>query len=319
MREEESLGAQGGRAGWRMESGGVLRRLANASLLSAALPWLALAALLLWGWHRADLFHTVPTYGDVLEGTWAVTWMAEALRLGADPGLYPLAFHPSGWQVITYAWGPTNFLLLLPLYWLGGAAFSYNASTMIGFVIAFAGMYLLARRFLPRLAATTVALMFTAWGLRWYTTTGQLNIGLGSALLPWLIWALEQARQSTHRPLVWYAVAGIIWAAAANSSLYYIWIAGAAYAGWLIGWLLLNRRNWPATVARSLLAPLMAALFSLPMVYLFWRATASTGAPFFSVYDVNLLGAKSECSAPPLAGASRAGPAWTEHLSGGRL
>ena len=46
-----------------------------------------------------------------------------------------------------------------------------------------------------------------------------------------------------------------------------------------------------AGLYRSLLAPVVAGLFSLPLVYLFWQASRTVGAPFFSVYDVNLLGA----------------------------
>ena len=34
------------------------------------MPWMLFAALLAWGWRTTDLFHTVPSYGDVLEGLW---------------------------------------------------------------------------------------------------------------------------------------------------------------------------------------------------------------------------------------------------------
>ena len=35
------------------------------------MPWVPFVALLAWGWRTTDLFHTVPSYGDVLEGLWA--------------------------------------------------------------------------------------------------------------------------------------------------------------------------------------------------------------------------------------------------------
>ncbi len=57
---------------------------------------------------------TVPAYGDVLEGLWVLLWYADSLRTGQSPAFYSLLFHPGGWYVATYAWGPLNFLLLLP-------------------------------------------------------------------------------------------------------------------------------------------------------------------------------------------------------------
>ena len=187
-------------------------RIVTTHRLSAAMPWLAFLAIMLLSWRRTNLLHMVPSaYGDVLEGTWATTWLGDSLLHGTNPSLYPLAFHPVGWPVITYAWGPTNFLLLIPLYWVGGAAFAYNLATIAGFLVAFSGTYLLAQRFLPRFAATISALLFTVWGFRWYTVGGQLNVGLGSALLPWFIWCLEVGSQSKSKPgfgMVWLGLPG---------------------------------------------------------------------------------------------------------------
>ena len=260
--------------------------------LSAAMPWLAFLAIMLLSWRRTNLLHMVPSaYGDVLEGTWATMWLGDSLRHGTNPSLYPLAFHPVGWPVITYAWGPTNFLLLIPLYWLGGAAFAYNVATIAGFLVTFSGTYLLAQRFLPRFPATVSALLFTVWGFRWYTVGGQLNIGLGSALLPWFIWCLEVGSQSKRKPWLWYGLAGVTWALATNSSLYFIWIDAVAFGAWFLARCWLGKGALRAGLYRSLLAPVVAGLFSLPLVYLFWQASSTVGAPFFSVYDVNLLGA----------------------------
>jgi len=59
--------------------------------------------------HHGPVSHD-PLYGDVLEGLWALIWYDDALRLGSSPALYPLAFHPVGFHVPTYAWGrPTSF------------------------------------------------------------------------------------------------------------------------------------------------------------------------------------------------------------------
>ena len=37
------------------------------------LPWALFAAVLAWGWRTIDLWHSVPAYGDVLEGIWATS------------------------------------------------------------------------------------------------------------------------------------------------------------------------------------------------------------------------------------------------------
>ena len=110
-------------------------------------PWLLFAAFLAWGWRTTDLSHTVPAYGDVLEGLWALTWHADALQLGLSPVRSPLLFHPVGWYMATYAWGPAVLALLVPLHTAGGAAFAYNVATLLTFLIAFAGAYTLGQRF----------------------------------------------------------------------------------------------------------------------------------------------------------------------------
>ena len=301
------------RAGFQLSQRAIAGRLARHTL-----PLLLFGAFLAWGWRTTDLLHTLPGYGDVLEGVWAVSWYDKALRLGVDPGLYELAFHPAGYRAITYAWGPLNFILLLPLYWLGGASLAMNVATLLSFLIAFAGMYVLSLRFTPRLGATVAALLYTFWGFRWYSITGQLNVSLGSALLPWLIWSLEVAYASPRRAKAWYLLAGAIWAAAVNSSLYFIWIGAVAFAGWLLGHSLMHSANRRALLAGLWVVPLVAALLSTPFVVVFWRASSQAGAAFFSVYGVNDLGASANSLAVPNLLHPWLGP-WARQLYRGPL
>ena len=262
-----------------------------AGLISLAWPWLLFAALLAWGWRTTDLFHTIPSYGDVLEGLWALRWYDDAVRLGSNSALYPLAFHPVGFHVPTYAWGPANFILLIPLYRIGGAAFAYNVATLISFVIAFAGAYLLAQRFVPKLGATVAALLYTFWGFRWYGIIGQLNVNLGSALLPWILWSLDRGLTSPRRSWAWCVLAGVVWALAVNSSAYYIWIGGFAVLAWLVGWLISGRVRWRALLGSAGIVLLPAVVLSLPSVISFWQASVAVAAPPFTIYDLNVLGA----------------------------
>jgi hypothetical protein len=280
-----------------------------AHVTTRALPWLLFTAIIAWGWRTTDLFHKVPAYGDVLEGLWALTWYDDALRLGFSPARYPLVFHPVGWYVATYAWGPAALGLLFPLYRAGGAAFAYNVATLLTFLLAFAGTYTLGQRFVSRLGATVAALLFTFWGFRWYSIIGQLNISLATALLPWMLWSLERGLDASRRSRRWYVVAGVIWAACINSSLYFLWIGGLAVFGWLLGRfpgvkaapdvsaqrvvrsdLAARRRSWFNAL---LLVSIVAGIMSIPELLAFLRASRAAAAPFFTIYDVNVLGASA--------------------------
>ena len=77
-------------------------------------------------------------------------WYDGALRGQHGFLVYPLAFFPAGWHVATFAGGPFLFVVLLPLYWMGGAAFAYNVATLLAFLVAFAGMLKLARLFIMK-------------------------------------------------------------------------------------------------------------------------------------------------------------------------
>jgi len=271
----------------------VLRRSTGkvGEWVARLLPWGLFIALLAWGWRTTDLFHTVPAYGDALEGIWAIDWYDNALRLGQNPWVYRLAFHPQGWSVITYAWGPANFALLLPLSWLGGPAFAYNVATLITFVIAFAGTLQLARGFVSRLSGTVVALLFTFWGLRWYNNIGQLNIALASALLPWMLWSLERGFAAPRRAAGWFVLAGVLWTVSINSTLYFIWLGGIALLAWIVGRLGFKWAKWRMFWSRVVLVLVVAGALSLPMLVAFQQATTSAGTRPFTFYDVNVLGA----------------------------
>jgi hypothetical protein len=249
-------------------------------------PWLPLAALLAWGfWGLRDLAGSVPAYADVLELTWAVSWYQQALRLGHSPLLYPLAFYPAGWHVATFAAGPSVIAVMLPLDLLGGPAFAYNVAALLTFVVAYAGAYLLARRFLQWPAATLAAVLFAFCSFRWYALRGHLNILLASALLPWLAWSLERARHSRRRS--WLVLAGAFWGMAVASTLYFAWIGGLV----ALAWALARRDGWPRR-AEMLLIPLGVALtLSSPAIYLFLRASAASASTPFTLDTANYYGA----------------------------
>ena len=127
-------------------SGPVQRNLTQAlrEVMRRVLPWVPFLVLLAWGWPVDDVFHAVPSYQDALEVLWGIEWYGAHFP-DRDLLFYPLLFHPEGWHVATFAYGPAVFLPLLPLFRWGGAAFAYNAGALLSLFVAFAGMFRLAR------------------------------------------------------------------------------------------------------------------------------------------------------------------------------
>jgi len=259
-------------------------------LAGLAAPWALCAALLIWGWRARDLLHRLPAYGDTLEVAWVTTWYGEAIRLGHFASVYPLVFHPEGWQVATFGEGPAMFAGLLPLSALGGVAFAYNVLSLLTFLVAVGGMYALARRFVSPLPAAVAAVLFAFWGLRWYSVIGQLNILAGTALLPWMVLCLERGYGS-HRRWPWFACSGAIWALSMAYSLYFAWVGAVILAGWTIGRAMAREIGPRAAFGGLAIASLSGVLAGAPWVVAFWRASNAAGASFYSLGEVNDLGA----------------------------
>ncbi len=261
-------------------------------------PWLLFAVFLWWGWREQNLARSLPTYGDILELTWALSWYDDALRQGANPLLASMAFYPVGWNLKTYATGFLFLPALLPWHRLAGAAFAYNVGVLFTFVLSFGGMLVLAGRLMGRLAATVGALLFTFWALRWFQTIGHLNFLFGSACLPWLILALErflqrfsEASQSSLRSLFWLVPVGLIWAATMAGSLYFIWIGGLLVAGWIAGRRLSKEISRQTASIALVGSATVALLVSMPILWEYWRASTAVGASTPDLGEVNFWGA----------------------------
>jgi hypothetical protein len=246
---------------------------------------------LLAGWRVANLTGALPAYGDVLEVVWTTIWYDGALRGMHGFLVYPSIFFPVGWHVATFAGGPAMFLLLLPLKWLGGPAFAYNVTTLLTFALAFAGTNRLARRFLGALPAAVAALLFTFWGFRWFRIAGHLNISLASALLPWLALSIDRALDAERRKVVWWALAGALWAAMIACSWYFVWMGGILLCAWVGGRWLADRALGRAAVAGLLISTAVALAISSPWLILFLRESSAVGASFYSIEEVSFWSA----------------------------
>jgi hypothetical protein len=256
---------------------------ALVSAIGRLWPAAVLLAFLAWGWRALDWFHSIPSYGDTLVFTWALSWYGDAIPAHQSIAVYPLAFYPGGWP---YAEDFFMILALLPLYWIGGAAFAYNVATLVTFVAAFAGAYKLGRLFVGRAGATVAALLFSFWGLRWSQNIGHLSILIGSAVLPWVLWSLDRALRGTGRSrILWLALTGVLWAISMFGSMYFALITGVAVIAWLGGRLSSGAINWRTALVAGVAPGLLALLLSAPAIY------RGGGAARFSAADVNFWGA----------------------------
>ena len=230
-------------------------------------PWLSFCAFLLWGWRVEDIFHNIPSYGDVLEVLWGTLWYHDALLVKHVSPLYtPLVFHPNGWQTATLAHTPVFFLLTLPLYEVGGVAFAYNSLALLSLFVTFAGMFRFVRLFATRFSASVAALVFTFIGARWLRVGGgHLHILWASSLLPWLAWELEHIRRSSPtasvRKLMF--ISGLIWGVMINFSLYSIFLGGVIFSIWGRQILILRR------IKQALQIAVIALIVGSPSIVLY--------------------------------------------------
>jgi hypothetical protein len=260
-------------------------------------PWAAFLAMLAWAWRVNDLFNNVPAYGDVLEVLWGLQWYAQSIFHGHNPLYYSAVFAPEGWQVATLAHGPILFVSLLPLYALGGAAFAFNFATLIANALAFGGMFKLARLWLRPFASTLAALAFTYWGFRWFRTSGHLHTLVATAMLPFEVWAWEQARQRPARRARWYVVTGLLWGISITASLYALWHGALLLLVWGLTERLTKAINWKTLATGFLVAGVSALAVCSPTLWLFWRGL-SNGLTHFNNVDALVYWSASLNSLP---------------------
>jgi hypothetical protein len=236
-------------------------------------------AFLVYYWRIHNFAARVPGYGDVLESLWAIEWFSGGWRDGSGSLLFnPTVFMPEGWSLATFAYGLGMFLPAVPLAALTSAAAAFNVLQLASFFIAYLGMYRLGRLVARRAAAVLAAILYLLWGGRWVRLSGQLNILLGSALLPWLIWFLDRSLTDRQRWQRWALAAGVVWGIMISFSLYFIWIGLFLGGAWLLGAGLSRRGLWREILARAILTSGLAFLSCSPYLWLYWRGRIGTFA-----------------------------------------
>jgi hypothetical protein len=238
--------------------------------------------LLTYQWHNINLGETIPAYGDALEVIWGLNWFAEHFP---HPGwtVYPLAFYPLGWQITTFAFSPTFFILLLPLVWMGGAAFAYNMAALLGGVIGFTGMYRLCYSVVKeRGSAFAAAAVWTFWPLYWTRLSGQLNLYLAFALLPWLAWALYRL-DTNHQQKRWPILIGLIWGLLILISLYGMWLSVIIIGLWFIIRWWQGQKSGRDFLTQGIIIGLIALLIGLPNLALYLYGSRQAHLVPFSI------------------------------------
>ncbi len=262
------------------------RRLLD--LLVRALPWLVFAILMLWSWGWRNLATTLPHYGDTMETVVATQWFDEAITQGKSPLLYPLNYFPEGWRVASHSAGMAIAVLLWPLHKLDGPVFAANVAALLSCLFAYLGAYLVARFYLDRLTAILPAVAFTFWAMRWYELMGGiLQIFLGSALMPWMIWSVERAFRADRRRLAWLALAAACWSLAFMITQYFAVAGGAVVAVWIVLCQSGQPRSWKQRLVYLAAAAGFFLLFSAPWLLLNGRETALADPSYYSIQEVN--------------------------------
>lgn len=262
----------------------IWQSLYNDRIIQNIVPWAFFLGMLVSGWRVKDPFHAIPAYGDSLEVLWGIRWYAQQWFSFRSPAVYSLVFYPVGFYVATLAHTPFTFILLIPLYLIGGEAFAYNFAVFLSLFVAFGGMYRLARKLGSTWAsATLAALLFTFWGFHWLSIAGHLNVLIGSSLLPWLVFALERAFTSRYTNR-WFAAAGVIWAMAIMNLYYFAWIGGGIVAVWMFTRTWCVHKDWKQLIRGLLITGITALLLSTPILIAFMNARSAAGVTF---HDIN--------------------------------
>jgi len=257
------------------------------------LPWLVFFLFILWGWRLENLFTSIPAFGDNLESLWTIDWWYQSLIVeGHSPAHTQAIFHPEGWQTSSQSYSPVLLLSTIPLTFLGGAAFAYNAVVLLLLALSFAGVYRLARTLSASMwIAILAGLLSTFWGFLWLRLAGHWQILWGVAFLPWMAWSLELSLKSPEKSKRWLLLTGFLWALSIGGSLYFIFLGGLVVVGWIIGQLLGHRINIRQAISSVLLALVTAGLLSLPFFYWFWIGIRKYNSPLPDIVFLDSFGA----------------------------
>lgn len=245
---------------------GALRRAGRFAALAAAFVGAAVAATWPLCLHLGDSLPAEPR--DPLLNAWILAWDAERAVHGFRgiwdaPILYPYRFTLAfSEHLFGIAW------FTMPIQWLSGnPILSYNVAFLASYVLAGAGMYLLAREVTGRTDAALVAALAFEWCPYRYAQLARIQI----EFIGWMalgLWAMHRYARRGEARWVTIAIASFCLLGLSNGYYLYFLLLPVAVVGIWIA----RRGAVPfrrAAVHATLAAVVMAAVFApIARVYL---------------------------------------------------
>ena len=194
--------------------------------LLAALYFAALTVFMTWplAMHMRD--SVVGDIGDNVYFVWLIGWFKKALfELHVSPFNVWFLNYPQGWSLSYTEITPINIAMALPLSFLGGPTFAYNAVLMLTFALSGLTMYLWVQHLTGRAGAGLVA--GTAYAFLPYHFAHFLIGHLNLATIQWFplyfwgLWATLEARKWSWKPAL---LGGIGLGLIALTSQYYLYM-----------------------------------------------------------------------------------------------
>lgn len=264
-----------------MEDGGLARDISTRGAIDGVGPtlrsgvpavagrWLALAllyfALTIWfTWPLAGQVNSavVGPPGDNLYFTWLVHWYHKAIVDLRWPVQVNMLNVPEGWSLAYNEMTPAMALLGAPGFLAGGAAFAYNLTFFLSFVLSGLFTALWVRRVTGRMGPAIVAgIVFAFAPYRLSHAFGHLNL-LGTQWMPLYFFCLTEMLLGGR---VWWGVcAALGLAALAGTSQYYFYMTAVLTIPYTLT--ILWRRPGTVSDRRFLTNAGIAGAVALPLI-----------------------------------------------------
>jgi hypothetical protein len=214
-------------------------------------------------------------FGDPLLNAWILGWDADRLRHGfaglwTAPPFYP---YPDTLAYSEHLLGIA--VPLAPIYWLtGNAILVYNVALIGSFVLAGAGMYLLARDLTGRRDAAILAALAFMWCPNRAPHVTHLQV-LMNGWMPIALWALHRYFVTgSRRALAGFVAAFVVQGLSNGYFLFFLAVPVAIVAGVEL-WR--RRERWPAHAIHMAAAAIAIAALIAPVASAYLRVKREQG------------------------------------------
>ncbi len=241
----------------------------------ALLGYVILAVVFTWPLLLHVDTHVIGEFpGDNFEYVWKTWWIADALRRGESPLVYPYMGYPDGYELAQSEITPIHTVLLLPLTLTLGEVVTYNLAMLLTVVLSGWFVFLLCRRWYPKVPAPIAFIAGMEFALCPYRVGrihGHLNLA-GTQYLPLALIALDRWLDSRRTRDAFFI--GLSVALAGLSSWYYAFMLGVMMPVYLLARgdglraMLADRRSWAGLGTALLTVAVLAGPFLIPYLQL---------------------------------------------------